>query len=199
MSQRYQRGQVIFHEGHRPVGLYCIHKGKVKVSKVSSDGKEQIMSLGREGNVIGYQALTVYGNYASTAVAMTDCVICMIPRPDFFSLIEQNAQFSHALTRLLAVALGETEQRLLHTAYKPVRERLVEALLLLHDFFRPDSSSGFSIPISREDLAALMSTAKETASRLLSDFRDEGLIATKGSRITVLNLEKLQKMSAAHS
>jgi CRP-like cAMP-binding protein len=41
ISQRYQRGQVIFQEGHRPTGLYCIHKGQVKVSKVSSDGKEQ--------------------------------------------------------------------------------------------------------------------------------------------------------------
>lgn len=197
ISQRYQRGQVIFQEGHRPAGLYCIHKGKVKVSRVSSDGKEQITSLAREGDVIGYQALSVYGNHASTAVAMSDCIICLVPRPDFFSLIEQNAQFSHALTRLLAVALGEAEQRLLHTAYKPVRERLVEALLLLHSFFRPDVSSNLSISIPRDDLAALMSTAKETASRLLSEFRDEGLIATKGSRITILNLEKLRKLSGS--
>jgi CRP-like cAMP-binding protein len=74
---------------------------------------------------------------------------------------------------------------------------VVEALLLLHNFFRPDVSAALSISISRDDLAALMSTAKETASRLLSEFRDEGLIATKGSRITILNIEKLRKLSGS--
>jgi CRP-like cAMP-binding protein len=195
VSQRYQRGQVIFQEGNRPAGLYCIHEGKVKISKTSNDGKEQIVSLLKEGDVLGFQALSVSGNYTSTAVALSDCVVCLVPRNDFSSLLEQNRQFSHSLMRLLAETLTETQQRMLHTAYKPVRERLAESLLLLHKLFQPAVVAPFSIPISRDDLAALMSTAKETASRLLSEFRDEGLIATQGSRIIVLDLAKLQKIS----
>jgi CRP-like cAMP-binding protein len=196
VSQQYQRGQVIYQEGNSPAGLYCINQGKVKVSKQNSEGKEQIVKLRKEGDVLGFQALTATSNHCSSAVALTDCVVCMVPRSDFFSIIAQNSQFSHALMHLLSAALGQAEKHMLHIAYKPVRERLAEALVQLYHFFQPATQEAFSIPISREDLAALMSTAKETASRLLSDFRDEGLIVTQGSRITVLNLEKLQKISA---
>jgi CRP-like cAMP-binding protein len=199
VSQQYQRGQVIYQEGNSPAGLYCINQGKVKVSKQNSEGKEQIVKLRKEGDVLGFQALTATSNHCSSAVALTDCVVCMIPRSDFFSVIAQNSQFSHALMHLLSAALGESEKNMLHIAYKPVRGRLAEALVRLYHFFQPATPDLFSIPISREDLAALMSTAKETASRLLSDFRDEGLVATRGSRITVLDLEKLQKISELHS
>jgi CRP-like cAMP-binding protein len=199
VSQQYQRGQIIFQEGNRPAGLYCIHQGRVKMSKLSSDGKEQILSLRKEGDVLGFQPLCTGGSYEATAVALTDCVVCLVPRPDFYSLLEQNSQFSHALLRRLSEVLSETQQQMLHTAYKPVRERLAEALLLLYNFFRPETPDQFSIPISRDDLAAITSTAKETASRLLSELREEGIIATQGSRIIVLDLPRLQKMCAPHS
>ncbi len=198
VSQVYQRGQVIFHKGTRPNGLYCIHQGKAKLSKVTADGKEQIVQLAKEGDVLGYQSMMANANYSASAVALSDCVVCHIPRADFMSIIEQNAQFSRALTQLLAKVLRDTEERFLHMAYKPVRERLAEALLLLHHLFQPTSPTSFSIPIAREDLAALMGTAKETASRLLSDFRNEGLIETQGRRITVLNLAELTKISALY-
>ncbi|WBA40820.1 Crp/Fnr family transcriptional regulator [Hymenobacter canadensis] len=196
VSQYYQRGQIIFQHGNRPAGLYCIHQGRVKVSKLSSDGKEQILSLRKEGDVLGFQPLCTGGLYDATAVALTDCVVCLVPRPDFYSLLEQNSRFSHALMRRLSEVLSATQQQVLHTAYKPVRERLAEALVLLYHFFRPETPAPFSIPISRDDLAALTSTAKETASRLLSELRDEGLVATQGSRIMVLDLPRLQKMCA---
>ncbi|UOR04876.1 Crp/Fnr family transcriptional regulator [Hymenobacter aerilatus] len=198
ISQCYKKGQTIFQTNNRLSGLYCIHQGKVKVSRISSDGKEQIMRLAQEGDALGYRSLMV-GNVATTsAIALNDCVVCLIPRPDFFSVIKQNSQFSAALTTLLAKDLGRLEERMMHAAFKPVRGRLAEALLLLYELFRPATDTRFSIPITREDLAALTSTAKETASRLLSEFREEGLVATRGSRITVLNLEKLMHLSSLY-
>ncbi|MBX0291512.1 Crp/Fnr family transcriptional regulator [Hymenobacter sp. HSC-4F20] len=199
VHQSYHKGQVIFQQGGRPGGLYCIYQGKVKVSKISPDGKEQIVRLAKEGDVLGYRSLMMGGTYSTAATALTDCVVCLVPRTDFFSIINQNPQFSQSLLRLLAQALGETEERLLHTAYKPVRERLAEALLLLYNLFRPDTDTHFSIPISRDDLAALTGTAKETASRLLSELREEGIVATQGSRITVLNLAKLTHLASLYS
>lgn len=196
--QVYQKGQVIFRKGSRAAGLYCIREGKVKLSKLTGDGKEQIIRLAKEGDVLGYRSLMTNDQYSTTAVALSDCVVCLVPRTDFFSIIEQNAQFSHSLMRLLAKALGEAEERILHAAYKPVRERLAEALLLLHHLYQPATPGLFSIPIAREDLAALMGTAKETASRLLSEFRDEGLVRTQGSRITLLDLNKIGKLSALY-
>lgn len=198
LHQSYSKGQVIFQQGSRAAGLYCVYQGKVKVSKLSADGKEQIIRLAREGDVLCYRSLMM-GQFCTTAAtALTDCVVCLIPRPDFFSLLEQNPQFSHSLLRLMARNLGEAEERLLHTAYKPVRERLAEALLLLQQAFRPTNDEPFSIPVSRDDLAALTGTTKETASRLLSEFRDDGLVLTQGSRITVLKQEKLSQLASLY-
>ncbi|WP_426493456.1 Crp/Fnr family transcriptional regulator [Hymenobacter sp. 102] len=195
MHQSYRKGQVIFQQGSRALGLYCVYQGKVKISKLSADGKEQIIRLAREGDVLCYRSLMM-GQFCTTAAtALTDCVVCLIPRPDFFSLLEQNPQFSHSLLRLMARNLGEAEERLLHAAYKPVRERLAEALLLLEQAFRPATDEPFSMPVSRDDLAALTGTTKETASRLLSEFRDEGLVLTQGSRIIVLDREKISGLA----
>lgn len=195
MHQSYQKGQLIFEQGSRINSLHCIHQGKVKVSKVSTNGKEQIIRLAKEGDVLGYRSLMMGNVYTTAAVALTDCIVCQVPRLDFMSIIGQNPKFADSLTRLLAKTLGDAEERILHTAYKSVRERVAEALLLLHDVFQPNTNTVFSIPISRDDLAALASTAKETASRLLSEFRDEGLVSTQGSRIRILNLDKLTQIS----
>ncbi|RSK37318.1 Crp/Fnr family transcriptional regulator [Hymenobacter metallilatus] len=199
LHQSYRKGQVIFEQGSRAVGLYCVFQGKVKISKLSADGKEQIIRLAREGDVLCYRSLMMGQVCTTAATALTDCVVCLIPRPDFFSLLEQNSQFSNSLLRLMARNLGEAEERLLHTAYKPVRERLAEALLLLYQAFQPATDVPFSIPVSREDLAALTGTTKETASRLLSEFRDEGLVATQGSRITVLSQPRLTQLASLYN
>ncbi|WP_083937679.1 Crp/Fnr family transcriptional regulator [Hymenobacter aerophilus] len=200
MHQFYRKGQLIFAMGARAVGLYCVYEGKVKVSNRSADGKEQIIRLAREGDVLGYRSLMSGDICTTAATALTDCIVCLVPRPDFFSLLAQNPQFSQALLRLLARNLGDAEQRLLHSAYKPVRERVAGALLLLHAAFRPAAASAayFSIPVSRDDLAALSGTTKETASRLLSEFRQEGLLTTQGSRISIRGLENLREVASLY-
>lgn len=197
VHRSYRKGQVIFQQGSQTQGLYCVHQGKVKISKVSAEGKERIIRLGKEGDVLGYRSLLLGETYTTAAVALTDCVVCLVPRPDFFSLIGQNARFAQSLTQLLATSLGEAEARLL-SSHKPVSQRLAEALLLLYHAFQPVPDALFSMPVSRDDLAALMGATKETASRLLSEFREEGVVATQGSRITVLNLEKLQYIASLY-
>lgn len=191
----YKKGQLIFHEGGKPSGLYCIHEGKIKIAKMGSDGKEQIVRLAKPGDVIGYRALMADTNYSASAVALEDAVICFIPRSQFMELISSNVDFASGLMKLLSNALGEAEERMVQMAYKPVRERLAEALLLLQKTYQQrEGEDKFTISISREDLASIVGTAKETTIRLLSDFKDEQLIATKGSSITIIDPEKLYKI-----
>ncbi|OON68365.1 Crp/Fnr family transcriptional regulator [Hymenobacter sp. CRA2] len=195
--QTYQKGQVIFREGSRLNSLYCIFQGKVKMTKTGGDAKEQIMRFAREGDTMGYRSLLSDAPYACSAVALEDCVVCMVPRPDAQSLMQQNPQFTQALLRQLSESLTDTETRMLHMTYKPVRERLAGALLLLHRTFCQDGAR-CDIPISRDDLASLIGTATETASRLVSEFKEEGLIATKGSKITILNAATLTQISTQY-
>ena len=114
------------------------------------------------------------------------------------ALEDARALFANA--DALIVLLLRQAQRLLHSAYKPVRERVAGALLLLHAAFRPAAASAayFSIPVSRDDLAALSGTTKETASRLLSEFRQEGLLTTQGSRISIRGLENLREVASLY-
>ncbi|WP_238395817.1 Crp/Fnr family transcriptional regulator [Pontibacter pudoricolor] len=192
----FKKGQVIFHEGTRPSGLHCINSGKVKVTKMGSDGKEQIIRLAKPGDVVGYRALMADSNYSASAVALDDAVVCFIPKSQFLELISSNVEFSGGLMKLFSKALGEAEERMVQMAYKPVRERLAEALLLLQKTYQqqPEVEDKFTISISREDLASIVGTAKETTIRLLSEFKDESIITTKGSSITILDPEKLYKI-----
>jgi len=199
IAQYYQKGQVIYQEGNQPLGLYCVHQGKIKLSKAAGDNKEQIVHLLREGEVVGYRALVAGTSYTHSAVALEDCVVCFVPRPDFLRLLYANHQFSIALMQLLAHSLGIAESRMLNLAYKPVRERLAAALLLVQQtFYQEGDTLPFRIALGREDLASLVGTAKETVSRLLSEFKDTGMIATRGSQITILKPTRLLEIATMY-
>ncbi|MBH8568478.1 Crp/Fnr family transcriptional regulator [Microvirga sp. STS02] len=199
MSQSYQKGQRIFHEGSPALGLHCVNQGKIKVTKASSEGKEQIVQLAKGGDVLGFQSVLTDTRYSTSAVALEDCVVCFIPRSDFFRVWQSNVQFSTSLMQMMARALGAAEVQMLHLAYKPVRERLAGALLLLARTFRKgDEAEIFSMSISREDLASLVGTAKETAIRLLSEFKEAGIIASRGSEVTILNIGELSQIAALY-
>ena len=198
-TQYYQKGQFIYQEGNQALGLYCVHQGRIKLSKAGGDNKEQIVSLFREGDVFGYRALLAGTRYSASAVALEECVVCFVPRPDFLRLVQANVQFSTALMQLLARSLGQAEERMLHLAYKPVRERLAGALMLVQQTFLQEGEElPFRIALGREDLAALVGTAKETVSRLLSEFKDAGIIATRGSQITILKPSRLLEISTMY-
>lgn len=198
-AQLYQKGQVIYQEGMLAQGLHCVHSGKIKVTKTGGDHKEQILRLVRHGDVLGFRALVMGGHYTNSAVALENCVVCFVPRPDFLRLVHSNRQFANSLMHMLAGALAEAEERMMQLAYKPVRERLADALLLLQRTFGDEPTSAqFSISLSREDVASLVGTAKETVSRLLSEFKEAGIIATKGSQITILNAARLHEIATLY-
>jgi len=179
--------------------MHCVHQGKIKITKAGGDGKEQIIRLAKTGDVLGFRALLAGGQHSTSAVALETCVICHIPRADFFRVWQSNLQFSVSLMQQIARELGEAEVQMLHLAYKPVRERLAQALLLLHrTFHEREAALPFAIAISREDLASLVGTAKETATRLLSEFKESGYITTRGSMVTILKVEELSKIASQY-
>lgn len=185
-SQHYVAGQTIFAEGTRSAGLYCVHQGKIKITKSGGDGKEQILRLGKAGDVLGYRALVADTPHTTSAVALSDCLVCLIPKRMLSVQMGSNPQFSSALLHLLAEALSTNAARMLHLAYKPVRERLAEALLLQSTYRAEGDAQPFTIAISREGLGTLMGTTKETTTRMLSEFKHEGMLTTRGSAITIL-------------
>jgi len=190
---RYKKKQVIYSEGNFPSRLFYIVKGRVKTYKMNDDGKELVIGLYDEGDFLGHIALMEGTAYKETAEALTDSELAIIPRDEFDALVCDNPQVAQKLIRLLARNVTEKEQQLLHLAYSSLRKKVAEALVALYKKYHREDST-FSIDLSRENLAAIAGTAKESMIRTLGDFRDEKIIDIKDGAIIIQNLQKLEHM-----
>lgn len=196
ICRNYQKGDTIFREGMRSVGLYCISYGKVKIFKTGDEGRDQIVRLADIGDIIGYRAIISDEPYFASAVALEDTAVCLVPLADFKTFVEQNQSFTKGLLQMLSHDLREAENRMIRMAQKSVRERLAATLLLLIDTYGtsgPDNT--LKIELSREEIASLVGTATETVIRLISDFKTEGLIITNGKKINIQNEQALRAIA----
>jgi CRP/FNR family transcriptional regulator len=192
----YKRGQVVFLEGNHPLGLFCINKGRVKISQMGIEGREQIIRLAKAGDTIGYRALISNESYTATATALEDSRICIVPSKVFFSLLQKSAGLTANLMKLLAGDLKEAERKVTHFAQKSVVERMAEALLMLKEYYgQDDGATVDSFAITREEIARIVGTATETAIRVMTDLRKEGIINIEGKNIVILNRDALVKIA----
>lgn len=191
----YKKGQILFHEGTRPLGIFCINSGKVKVYQRGSDGKEQIMKIAKDGDVLGYKAMISEEHYPVTSETLEDCTICFVPKNDFLTLLSENQTFNKKLLQAVCHELGIMSEKLTNLAQKSVRERLAIALLMLKDTYGIEGESNVPVEINltREDLANIVGTATETLIRLLHDFKEDKYISTQGRKIRVENEKGLAK------
>lgn len=190
----YKKKDDIFMEGSYPKGIYFVNKGKVKTYQTHEAGKELITELHKEGDFFGYISLLQDEKYSSSATALEDSEIFMIPKEDFFSLLYENVEVSRKFIEILSNNLFEKEKQLVKLAYNSVRKRVAEALIKLSDKYKKDSEQKFSMNVSREDLANIVGTAPETISRTLSDFKDDKLVELAGATISIINYDKLAAM-----
>lgn len=193
-SRIYKKKEIIYHEGGHPKYIYFINKGKIKTYKSNEDGKEYITGLYKEGDFIGYTSLLEDHPFSDSAMALEDASIVTIPKDDFFKLLYSNRDIAAKFIKILADNVKENEERLLKLAYNSVRKRVAEALIMLKKRYEKEGDKTFCMAISRDDLASIVGTSTETVIRTLSDFKDEKLIEINASRITLLDLDKLQIM-----
>jgi len=192
----YMKGQTIFTEGSHPLGLFCINSGKVKISQSGFEGKEQIIRLAKDGDIIGYRALIGGENYSATATVIDDSKICLIPKNVFFGFLQSNVEITQRIMKLLAIDLREAENKITVLAQKPVIERLAEVLLMLKEYYGyEEDDSALNISITREEIANIVGTATETAIRILSDLKKEGIIDLEGKTIRILKNDSLVKLA----
>ncbi len=188
----HRSGQVLFYEGDYPSGIYCINRGKVKLTRTGEAGREQIVRLAREGDSVGYRALVSGTPYQLTATVIEDASICFIPRQTFNTLMADNPSLTGTIIRQLTQDLAKAEQKQVSLAQKQVRERLAETLLMLREFYGcEDDHRTLRSRLSREDIANYVGTATETVIRLLSEFSKEGLIVLEGKKIRITDQKGL--------
>ncbi len=191
----HKKGEILYREGNRISGVYCIDDGIVKIYKTGSDGKEQIVAFAKKGDITGYRSVLSNEPACTTAEILEESSICFIPASVIFQLVRSNGDFSLSLLQLTCRELNQANSFIKDIAQKTVRERLAEALLMLHQNFGVSNDGYLNIILTREELANIVGTATESVIRLLSDFKSENLITLNGKRIKLENIKKLEKLS----
>jgi CRP-like cAMP-binding protein len=192
----YKKGSVIYREGKRLTGFYCITKGILKIYKTGFDGKEQIIRFVKNGDIIAYRSLLTKESACTTAKVIEDAVLCHIPYKTLLYLVENNPKFTMEMLRIVCSELKEANDYITDIAQKTVRERLAEVLLLLKNNFDLDENNTLQISLTREELANMVGTATESVIRLLSEFKQDNLIELQGRKIKILNIPRLTKVAS---
>ncbi len=191
----YKKGSVIYREGGRLTGFYCVTRGIVKIFKTGIDGKEQIIRFAKKGEIIAYRSLVSQELACTTSKVVEEAVLCHIPYQTLLYLVQHNWEFSHHMLQIVCKELREANDFITDIAQKTVRERLAEVLLLLKESFDLDQTNTLQISLTREELANIVGTATESVIRLLSEFKQDRLIELHGRKIKLLDINALTKVA----
>lgn len=183
-----KKKDLLFEEGDHPRFLYFVNSGKLKIFKTNEGGKVYILQIIEKGEFVGHIDILKNQNHQSSASALTETSVSLIPKEDFTALISQDRDVAAQIIKMIANDVVEKEEQLLNMAYNSVRKRVADALLLLQQ------EEGEAIHILRDDLARIVGTAKESVIRMLTEFKEDGYISIKNSLITIIDVERLKEI-----
>ena len=194
-SYTIKKGEPIFEEGDVTNGIYCIKDGVCKLSKLSDNGKDQIVKLVKPGELLGQRSMISDEPANLSAVALEDMEVCFIPRSEVMQFFTQNNQFSMNVMRTICDDLKGADDHMVNMAQKTVRQRLGETLIYLEDTFGKNEDGTLRIQLSREELAGMIGTATESCIRLLSELNKSEYIELIGKKIKLLDKNKLKRLT----
>lgn len=193
VEQTYGKGEIVFREGSLPTGIFYITQGKVKKYKAAWGGGQQIIYVANTGELIGYHAVLSEERFPDSAATLEESVIAFIPKDAFLTILEQSAILNARLLKLLSHEFTVFVNNLTLFSQRSVRERFALQLIVLREKYKlaPVSDDPVEINLSREDLANLVGTRKENIVRILSEFKEQGILETKGRKIIVHDVKRL--------
>jgi CRP/FNR family transcriptional regulator len=194
VEQRFKKGQSLFADGMKAAGMYGIISGKVKIYKMSLEGKEQILHIFGEGEFFGEVPVFAGGNYPAHAEALEDSRFLFFPRAEFVRLIQREPSLAMNMLAILSLRLRRFTHLIEDLSLKEVPGRLAAYLLYMSD--RDGGSSRLELDITKGQLASLLGTIPETLSRILGRMSQQELIRVEGRKIEILDREALEGLAA---
>lgn len=164
------------------------------MTKLSANGKDQIVKLNQKGELLGQRSLISDEPANLSAIAVEDMEVCFIPKSEIIGFFNQNNAFSMSLMKSVCGDLKDADDMMVNLAQKNVKERLAQTLLYLEEKFGVLEDNSLRLQLSREEIASIIGTATESCIRLLSEFKKLGLIELNGKKITILDKAKLKRM-----
>ena len=193
VPRRYDKGEMVFHDGDEGIGFYLVVAGIVNVYKLSSEGKEQILHIVGEGDTIGAVPVFSGESFPANARAVTPCHLLFFNREKFIRLITHQPSLTMNILALLSARLREFTVQVENLSLKEIPGRLASYLL---DLAREQGNRDrIALNISKLQLAGLLGTGPESLSRALGSLKSKKLIEEKGSMIRLLNRALLEELA----
>ena len=187
-------GEMIIKEGLLSSHIAFLKSGLAKICKKGVRDIDQILKIVRPGSYIGMQTVLSNKIHQYSAAAIEDCTVCYIDIWSFRELINRNAQFANELILFLCREELSYFTRFVNVHQKQVDGRLADCILFFSEEIN-DSASSFRIPLSRNDIAALVCATRESVTRAIKDLTDINTIRVKGKQFEIINYELLKKIS----
>lgn len=193
IKRKLRKNTVIFHESDPASAFYLVKTGRIKIYKVSRDGREQVLSLLGDGQIFGDVPTFDGGPYPATAATMTDSEIYLINREDFNNMVRRNPEIALKIIQALGGRLRQALDLIRDLSFKQVPHRLAGLLLKLEREYGQETGEGvlISLPLSRQDLADIVGTSRETVTRELKKMERAGMLGIDRRMITITDREKL--------
>jgi CRP-like cAMP-binding protein len=200
-SKRYPKGTLIFSEDEQALGFFVLISGRVKVYKLSPEGKEQILHIISPGETFAEAALFAGSTYPAFAESLAETRAFYFSKEGFLNLIRRNPQISLNMIASLSHWLRKFVDLVEELSLKDVSARLSKYLVDLSAKSARSSERGieFELDINKSQLASQLGTISETLSRALKKLRDRRIIEVEGKKITILQKETLEDISSGIS
>ncbi len=194
VKRRLKRNTVVFHENDPASAFYLVKTGRVKIYKAGPDGREQVLAILGDGQIFGDVPAFDGGPYPATAATMVDSEIYLIRSEDFQDLVRRYPEVALKIIRLLGQRLRQSMELVRDLSFKQVPHRLAGLLIKLGEEYGAEAGEGvlIDLPLSRQELADIVGTSRETITRELKKMEREGMVEVDRRLITVKDFERLK-------
>lgn len=187
-----RKKDLLFAEGQTCRYVFCIRTGRAIATKIDNYAKEVVTRLYQYPMIIGVASAFAGTRYQETVKAFEDLEVIPVKKDDFISFVLHDPGSAYYFLHQMASYQVQADEKLLLQAFGSVRMKLAATLVDLYGFYQENDQA--VIPVSREDLASMAGTAKETIIRCLSEFKEEGLVTIQGSDIIITAVQKLAEL-----
>lgn len=193
VERKLRKNTVVFHEGDPASAFYLVKTGRVKIYKISSDGREQVLAILGDGQIFGDVPTFDGGPYPATAATMADSEIYLIRRQDLLEVVRRHPDIAIKVIAVLGQRLRQALELVRDLSFKQVPHRMAGLLLKLGEEYGEETENGLliTLSLSRQDLADIVGTSRETVTRELKKMERAGLLAIDRRHITITDREGL--------
>jgi CRP/FNR family transcriptional regulator len=193
VDKHFRNSEIIFLEGDEGSGFYVVVEGRIKIYKVSTEGKEQILHIFGPGEPFGEVPVFTGQRFPANAEAIAASRLLFFPRTSFVDLISDNPSLALNMLAVLSSRLRRFTVQIENLSLKEVPSRLAAYLIYLAD--EQDRRDSVTLNISKEHLASLLGTIPETLSRIFAKMSAQNLIQVSGRDIKILDLTGIEELA----